>query len=160
MELKNLTDRVFYYPHQPDTDRPMLAYIKGENTALAIDAGNSSNHVDTFYEALTAQGLKKPDLTVVTHWHWDHTFGMHHICGLSIAHKKTNDLLNLERAKLSEKTYSEFLKKDDECLSREYAGDKDIVVAPSDIQFISPNHIYLLKMELMSPLFLINCIQL
>ena len=38
MELKKITSRVFYYPHQPETDRPMLAYLNGDKIALAIDA--------------------------------------------------------------------------------------------------------------------------
>lgn len=96
MELKILNDRMFYYPHQPETDRPMLAYLKGEKITLAIDAGNSAAHVDEFYTALETKGLKKPDFTVITHWHWDHTFGMHHIHGLSIAHCKTNVMLENE----------------------------------------------------------------
>ena len=135
MELKKISSRVFYYPHQSETDRPMLAYIKGEKVALAIDAGNSASHVDEFYKALEIEGLKKPDFTVITHWHWDHTFGMHHINGLSIAHHKTNEFLNQEIAKLSDSAYINFLKTDDECLGREYAENKRIIVVLSDIQF-------------------------
>jgi glyoxylase-like metal-dependent hydrolase (beta-lactamase superfamily II) len=135
MELKKITGRVFYYPHQPETDRPMLAYLNGDKIALAIDAGNSADHVDEFYKSLEIAGLKKPDFTVITHWHWDHTFGMHKIHGLSITHYKTNEFLDRERAKLSDSAYINFLKDDDECLGREYAGNKAIIVVPSDIQF-------------------------
>ncbi len=118
MGLKKISNRIFYYPHQPETDRPMLAYIKGEKIALAIDAGNSESHVDEFYKTLEIEKLKKPDFTVITHWHWDHTFGMHHINGLSIAHRKTNEFLNQEIAKLSDNEYIEFIKTDDECIGR------------------------------------------
>ena len=136
MELRKISNRVFYYPHQPETDRPMLVYLKGEKIVLAVDAGNSAEHVDDFYNSLEAQGLKKPDFTVITHWHWDHTFGMHHIHGLSIAHHKTNEFLNKERMKLSDNAYMDFLKHDDACLGREYTDNKKIVVVPSDIQFV------------------------
>lgn len=135
MELKRINDRVFYYPHQPETDRPMLAYLKGEKIALAIDAGNSADHVDEFYKALEVEEFKKPDITVITHWHWDHTFGIHHIHGLSVAHYKTNEFLESEKVKLFDNAYIQFLKKDDKCLNREYANNKEIVVALSDIQF-------------------------
>lgn len=135
MELKKLNDRIFYYPHQQETDRPMLVYLKGERIMMAIDAGNSADHVDEFYDALESKGLKKPDFTVITHWHWDHTFGMHHIHGLSVAHIRTNEFLDIERAKLSDNEYVKFLKKDDECLNREYGDNKKIVVVLSDIQF-------------------------
>ena len=135
MELKKISNRIFYYPHQPETDHPMLAYLKGGKIALVIDAGNSADHVDEFYKSLAIKGLKKPDFTVITHWHWDHTFGMHHIHGLSIAYYKTNEFLNNERAKLSDQAYIQFLKRDDECFGREYEDNKSIIVVPSDIQF-------------------------
>lgn len=135
MELEKISNRVFYYPHQPETDRPMLAYLNGDKIALAIDAGNSADHVDEFYNSLDTEGLRKPDFTVITHWHWDHTFGMHHIHGLSIAYYKTNEFLNNERAKLTDQAYIRFLKKDDVYLGREYADNKSIIVVPSDIQF-------------------------
>ncbi|SCW76913.1 Metallo-beta-lactamase superfamily protein [Paenibacillus tianmuensis] len=135
MELKKISDRVFYYPHQPETDRPLLAYLKGEKIILAVDAGNSADHVDEFYKSLEVEGLKKPDFTVITHWHWDHTFGMHHIHGLSIAHHKTNEFLNNERAKLLDREYIQFLKRDDERLAKEYVDNKSMIVVLSDIQF-------------------------
>jgi glyoxylase-like metal-dependent hydrolase (beta-lactamase superfamily II) len=135
MELKKISNRVFYYPHQPETDRPMLAYLNGDKIALAIDAGNSADHVDEFYKCLETERLKKPDLTVITHWHWDHTLGMHHIHGLSIAQCKTNEFLNQERDKLSDRAYVKFLKQNDKCLGREYIDNKRIVVVLSDIQF-------------------------
>ena len=58
MELKK-TDNVYYYPHQPETDQPMLAYLNGARIALADDAGNSAAHVDEFYQSLEAEGLRK-----------------------------------------------------------------------------------------------------
>ncbi|MDL2229715.1 MBL fold metallo-hydrolase [Treponema sp. OttesenSCG-928-L16] len=128
-------NNIFYYPHQLETDRPMLAYLKGDKFSLAVDAGNSAAHVDEFYGALKARGLSPPDFTVITHWHWDHSFGMHHSAGVSIAHRKTNDFLRRERDKLSNSTYIDFLKEDDPCLGREYAGGKEITVVPSDLEF-------------------------
>lgn len=135
MELQKITDNVFYYPHQPETDRPMLAYVRGEKFALAIDAGNSANHVDEFYKSLENSSLAKPDCTVITHWHWDHTFGLHHIYGLSIAHRKTNEYLNQERAKLGDSQYLKFMKRDDKCLAKEYESGQNITVVLAYIQF-------------------------
>lgn len=137
MALRKISDKIFYYPHQPETDRPMLAYLKGEKIAIAIDAGNSEAHVREFYNFLEAEGLKKPDFTIITHWHWDHTFGMHHIHGLSVAHNMTNIFLTKEKMKLSDGAYLDFLKKDDECFCKEYTDNKEVIVVPSDIQFKS-----------------------
>lgn len=135
MGLKKLTDKIYYFPHQTETDRPMLAYIKGDKFALAIDAGNSANHVDEFYATLDNRKLNKPDFTAITHWHWDHTFGLHKIHGLSIANKITNKYLSMEAKKLSDSSYAEFLKTDDECFAKEYARSNNIVVVPATIQF-------------------------
>lgn len=76
MGLNKLTDRIYYLPHDPEVDRPMLAYVKGDKRSLAIDAGYSASHVNDFYEALKANDFVEPDVTVITHWHYDHTFGL------------------------------------------------------------------------------------
>ncbi|MDR1003284.1 MAG: MBL fold metallo-hydrolase [Oscillospiraceae bacterium] len=135
MGLERLTERVCYYPHKTDTDRPLLAYIKGAKYTLAVDAGNSAAHVDEFYAALEAEGLHTPDFTAITHWHWDHTFGMHHIAGISIAHKNTNAHLLCEREKQSKTVYTDELKLQNEFIAREYSPNKEIIVVPADIDF-------------------------
>ena len=48
MGLEQLTEHVFYLPHEPETDRPMLAYVRGGRFSLAIDAGYSAAHVGAF----------------------------------------------------------------------------------------------------------------
>jgi glyoxylase-like metal-dependent hydrolase (beta-lactamase superfamily II) len=135
MGLKKISSRILYYPHQSKTDRPLLAYIKGDKMSLSVDAGNSADHVDEFYKALACEGLKLPDVTVITHWHWDHTYGMHHIHGISIACRKTNEFLQMERNKLADSSYVRLIKEEDECLGREYKNNKRIIVTLSDIEF-------------------------
>ena len=70
----------------------MLGYIRGERYSLAVDAGNSRRHVEKFYAALDAAELRRPDFTVLTHWHWDHTFGLHAVDGAAIACEATNEI--------------------------------------------------------------------
>jgi glyoxylase-like metal-dependent hydrolase (beta-lactamase superfamily II) len=41
-----------------------------------IDAGNSPAHLNQFLEACLKLGLDKPDFILLTHWHWDHVFGL------------------------------------------------------------------------------------
>ncbi|WP_440897141.1 MBL fold metallo-hydrolase [Amphibacillus sp. Q70] len=103
MELKKLTDRIFYLPHNPDYDRPLLGYVKGNNYSLMIDAGTSPKHVQAFNTGLLKHNLDQPNFVVITHWHWDHTFGMSAAKGFKIAHKKTNEKLKeLQRYEWSE----------------------------------------------------------
>mgnify|MGYP003329295852 CR=1 FL=1 len=58
-----------------------------------MDAGNSSDHVEKFYNGLRDLSLKLPDFTVITHWHWDHTFGMHASSGKTVACHLTSEKL-------------------------------------------------------------------
>ena len=93
MTLTRISDRVYYLPAEERTDRPVLGYIKGDRYSLAIDAGNSSEHVDKFYGELRSWSLRLPDFTIITHWHWDHTFGMQAVSGKTVAGHFTNHRL-------------------------------------------------------------------
>ena len=79
--LQQLSDRLFYLPYSHDTDRPNLGYIRGSRYALMFDAGASPRHVKDFQHSLREKNLPDPDFSAVSHWHWDHTFGM---CALSM----------------------------------------------------------------------------
>lgn len=48
---------------------------------LAVDAEHSDAHVRDFCRALEGEGLPLPAPTAITHWHWDHAFGMHAVSG-------------------------------------------------------------------------------
>lgn len=52
-----------------------------------VDSGNSKNHVEAFNEAVRNEGLRTPEFIAITHWHWDHTFGMHAVKGTTIANR-------------------------------------------------------------------------
>lgn len=138
-----LTDHIFYRPHQPEADRPMLAYLNGERFSLAIDAGYSASHVQAFYQQLQSHNLGLPDFTVLTHWHYDHTFGMHHIQGLSIAHEKTAAFLKKEQEKARDHAYLEQLRKEDPFFAQEYAGVETLNIALPDFTFREELTLYL-----------------
>ena len=93
MKLIQVTDRIWYFPLDDTKDRPILGYIRGDRFSVAVDAGHSAEHVQEFYAAIKAAGLPLPALTVITHWHWDHTFGMHAVNGLTLANRRTNEHL-------------------------------------------------------------------
>lgn len=134
MELKKLTEHIWYMPHEPERDRPNLAYVKGSDWSLAVDAGHSAEHVAEFYALLEKEGLPLPDLTVLTHWHWDHTFGMHAVNGLCIANEITNNHLVECKKKIEKNGPGEFLAIND-CVRKEYEGNKPVIVKTADITF-------------------------
>ncbi|WP_168928310.1 MBL fold metallo-hydrolase [Paenibacillus ginsengarvi] len=142
MELRRLTDRVFYTMFSKESDRPVLGYIQGQKRSIMVDSGNSKNHVEMFNEAVRKEGFRKPDVIAITHWHWDHTFGMHAVEGVTVTHKKTNDKLaeiakwewtdSEMKKRLAEEVEIEFA---DTCIRQEYPLLSEIRVVTSDISF-------------------------
>ena len=134
MKLERLTERIWYYPFEPERDRPNLAYIRGDRWSLAVDAGHSDAHIAEFYRALEEAGLPLPALTVLTHWHWDHTFAMHAVRGLTLANALTNRHLRECRDRIARNGPAEFLGLH-ESIRREYAGDRTVKVVPACLEF-------------------------
>ena len=132
MELKKLSEHIWYTPFESERDRPNLGYVKGDNWSLAIDAGHSEAHVKEFYALLEKEGLPLPSLTVLTHWHWDHTFGMHAVNGLCLANKKTNSYLAEWKRKIETNGPDEFFALDGS-IRNEYAENRTVIVKLADM---------------------------
>ena len=134
MKLEKLTERVWVYPYEEERDRPNLSYIKGDRWSLAVDAGHSEDHTRAFYRELEKAGLPLPELTVLTHWHWDHTFGMHAVHGLTLANEQTNRYLEEFRGRI-EKEGTGFFLAMHETIAREYCDGKPVIVTPADLVY-------------------------
>ena len=134
MELKQLTDHIWIMPFEAERDRPNLGYVKGDNWSMAIDAGHSAAHTMDFYDLLGKENLPLPALTVITHWHWDHTFGMHAVNGLCLANAKTNKYLSEWKEKIEKNGPDEFFAIH-ESIRREYAGGAEVIVKQADMVF-------------------------
>lgn len=134
MKLKKLSEHIWNMPFEEERDRPNLGYVKGDKLSLAIDAGHSEAHVREFYNLLQREGLPLPSLTVLTHWHWDHTFAMHAVNGLTMANKTTNGHL-LECMKKIEMNGPEEFLNIHASIRKEYEGGREMIVVPADIIF-------------------------
>ena len=134
MKLNRLTERIWVFPFEQERDRPNLSYIRGDRWSLAVDAGHSEAHTKAFYYRLEEAGLPLPRLTVLTHWHWDHTFGMHAVHGLCAANEKTNEYLKAIREKIEREGVEAFFAFD-EAIRREYAGNRPVIVTLADLVF-------------------------
>ncbi|WP_273853405.1 MBL fold metallo-hydrolase [Guptibacillus spartinae] len=75
-QLKQIGNRFYYQTPVSETDRPILGMVVGDEKSFMIDAGNSEAHASYFLEELSHRGLKRPDMVALTHWHWDHIFGL------------------------------------------------------------------------------------
>ena len=135
MNLNRLTERIWVYPYEEERDRPNLTYIRGDRWSLAVDAGHSKEHTEEFYHAVEDAGLPLPRLTVLTHWHWDHTFGMHAVHGLTLANERTNDYLENFRQRLEREGTGFFLAMHESIRLEYEGGKKPVVVVPADLVF-------------------------
>lgn len=88
-EMYRLTEHILCLPPDADTDRPILAAISGTDHTLLVDAGNSSAHAELFCRELAKYDVAKPSLLVLTHGHWEHSFGMHRMNLPTLAHIET-----------------------------------------------------------------------
>jgi glyoxylase-like metal-dependent hydrolase (beta-lactamase superfamily II) len=113
-----------------------------------VDAGNSAKHADLFLTSLKEYGLPTPDYVAITHWHWDHTFGMHAVGASSIASQLTNKQLdavsswNWDDTSMSERlTTGEDIEFCDTHIRIEYPDRGSIVVKTADLVFDKHLHI-------------------
>ncbi|EPE60510.1 metallo-beta-lactamase superfamily protein [Exiguobacterium sp. S17] len=74
--LERYSDRFCYMTPVSETDRPIIGAVVGDTHTLMIDAGNSEAHANLFIDSLVERGIRRPSLVALTHWHWDHIFGL------------------------------------------------------------------------------------
>ena len=140
--LRRLTDHVFYIPADHRTDRPVLAAVVGHERVLMIDAGASSAHAQLFLDALARGTQRRPDFVAVTHWHWDHSFGMSHLAVPTVGHHNlTKNLSKLQGLAWDDLALAERVLSGEEIvfcaenIAREYGADRDIEIVLPTITF-------------------------
>ena len=139
-EFVKVTDRIYSFSGEQETDRPFLYYIKGRDYSVAIDAGQSKEHVEQFYSAIQKEGFPIPKYTIITHWHWDHSFGLPYIQGESISSQLTQQQLEIvsnwkwtrEDMEKREKAGTD-IKFVNECIQKVYADLSMIKIVTTDI---------------------------
>lgn len=75
-KLYQVSRHVWWFTPEARTDRPSLGLVVGSTGTLMLDVGASVHHTQDFLQAVSRAGLPAPNFAVLTHWHWDHTFGM------------------------------------------------------------------------------------
>lgn len=77
MRLNKLTNKVYYTDYVQNGDRPVLGLVIGEKYSLIIDSGNSRLHTKEFIREARKIATSPIKYLVITHWHWDHVFGIY-----------------------------------------------------------------------------------
>lgn len=76
IKLVQLTNKVYYLEHHVETDRPILGAIVGTKATLLVDSGNSPGHAKHFLSELEKNNIQNLEHLFITHFHWDHIFGI------------------------------------------------------------------------------------
>jgi glyoxylase-like metal-dependent hydrolase (beta-lactamase superfamily II) len=73
--LERASEHVWWFTPDDSTDRPALAVVAGTEASVLLDVGASPAHTHALMQALEPLGLPPLRCAVLTHWHWDHSFG-------------------------------------------------------------------------------------
>ncbi|MEH7386123.1 MBL fold metallo-hydrolase [Bacillus sp. JJ1521] len=126
-----------------ETDRPILGMVVGNNKTLMIDAGNSEDHANYFVKETLKGEVSHPDMVVLTHWHWDHIFGLSGLPHtVSIASSKTKiEMEKLIPLSWSDEAIDERVREGTEiefcarAIKNEYTDHRDIRIVLPDVTF-------------------------
>lgn len=140
--FNKFSDRIYIQPPEHYTDRPNTALIIGDKYTLMFESGNSADNVQLLKDRLAQQNLPQPDFVAISHWHWDHSFGMPAWGVPTIAGSKTNEYLKkVSQWKWDDDSMAERVKTGEdivfcnEMIKREFADRNSIKVVPADVVF-------------------------
>lgn len=141
--IKKIGNTFSYITPVSLTDRPILGMVVGNNKTLMIDAGNSEDHANYFIQKTLKQENATPDMVVLTHWHWDHIFGLPALPhAVSIASAKTRkEMEKLLPFSWSDEAIDERVREGTEiefcakAIKEEYKNHLEIQVVLPDVMF-------------------------
>ncbi len=107
-----------------------------------VDAGASPAHAQLFLDELDRVTHRRPDWVALTHWHWDHTFGLSHLSIPSFGHVAlARNLARLQGLSWTDKALAERVARGEEIafcaenIRKEYGERRDIDVVLPTITF-------------------------
>lgn len=140
--FEKITNRFWYQTPVSETDRPILGAVIGDRMTLMIDAGNSKAHASYFLSELEKHHIQAPNMVVLTHWHWDHIFGLPALDILSISSSRTKaEMQKLKPFQWTDEALDERVKSGVEiefcasAIKKEFGSNRDIKIKLPDITF-------------------------
>lgn len=140
--MKKLTENIYYISHKADTDRPVIGLVNGSKYSLVIDAGNSPHHAREILNKIENLGVNNAKYLAITHWHWDHVFGIHYMNLLTICHQLTENKLKwMQKLDWSDKSLDERVASGEETefcstmIKKEMPSREGLILGNGDITF-------------------------
>jgi len=141
--IEQIGERFWYMTPISETDRPILGMVVGRKKTLMIDAGNSENHAKHFLDELLKRNVPNPDMVVLTHWHWDHIFGLSALTNtVSISSKETKtEMEKLKHLSWSDEALDVRVKEGTEiefctnAIKKEFVHERNITIGLPDLIF-------------------------
>jgi glyoxylase-like metal-dependent hydrolase (beta-lactamase superfamily II) len=96
--MQKLSERVYFMKYDDSNARPSLGLVIGEKQSLMIDAGNSKEQAEEFLKAAKKLGVDNLRYLGITHFHWDHVYGIPYLGLCSISSEKTQKKLKRLKA--------------------------------------------------------------
>lgn len=138
--IKQLTENVYYMPHDDTTDRPTIGLICGSKYSMIIDSGNSPKHAKEFLLEIESMDLPPVKYLLITHHHWDHIFGIKEMDYITITSQETQKKIEEMRLlKWDDQSLGEYIKKGRfndftvKCIKEEIPNRKDFEIGNLDI---------------------------
>jgi glyoxylase-like metal-dependent hydrolase (beta-lactamase superfamily II) len=97
-EFRTLSAHVDMFTPDERSDRPALGAVHGEHGMLLVEGGASTAHLVAFVAELERRGRPPVVGIVLTHWHWDHSFGSAAVDTPVIAHRLSAEALTRQAA--------------------------------------------------------------
>lgn len=88
-----MNNTVYVFPYDTTTDRPNIAYLQGDTSSLLIDAGGGPKTWKYLQTEFSKYHLEMPENILLTHYHWDHSFGIGYSDAIIYASSYTNEKL-------------------------------------------------------------------
>jgi glyoxylase-like metal-dependent hydrolase (beta-lactamase superfamily II) len=141
--IEPIGERFWYSTPIAETDRPVLGMVVGSRKTLMIDAGNSESHANYFVKELQNRKVPHPDIVVLTHWHWDHIFGLPALGDtLIVSSKETKEeMAKLQHLSWSDEAIDERVREGTEiefcaeAIKKEFSKERNISVVLPDVVF-------------------------